>query len=484
MTSRDVRLKHPDRLFIGGEWVAPATSCCFEIVHPGVARITLRVPEAREDDMDRAVAAARAAFDTGPWPQMSLADRSASLLRWADVVQARAEDLAVAYTTEIGAPISVTRQNMAYMADLLRNAVRLAESYDFTQERPALGGKALVTREPVGVVAAIVPWNFPAHLGMIKIAPALMVGCTMVVKPSPEAPLDMILMAECAEEAGLPKGVLSVVQADRDVGDRLIRDPRVDKVSFTGSTAAGRHIGAVCMDRVARVSLELGGKSPAIVLDDIAIEAVIPRLVRLSTLISGQACMALTRILVSQDRAPALEEALAAAYAAIRVGDPFDEATEMGPLASERQRGRVEDYIASGMAQGARIATGGGRPAGLDMGCFVEPTVFTHVTNDMTIAREEIFGPVVSVIRYRDEQEAVALANDTPYGLNAAIFTDDKDSFRLLARQIRSGTVSQNGLGPQINMPFGGYKQSGIGREGSVEAFDLYTEVKTIYQTA
>ncbi|WP_380871624.1 aldehyde dehydrogenase [Sphingomonas sp. DBB INV C78] len=482
MNASDVRLKFADKLYIGGEWVSPATDRRFHIVHPGVADIRLSVPEAREDDIDRAVSAARAAFDTGPWPRMERAERCACLLRWADAIDRRAEDLAIAYTTEVGATIHATRQNMAYMSSLIRHGVKLAEDYAFSVEMLVPGGRAFVTKEPVGVVAAIVPWNFPAHLGLIKMVPALIVGCTMVIKPSPEAPLDMILMAECADEAQFPPGVLSVVQADRDVGDRLVRDPRVDKVSFTGSTAAGRHIGAVCMDRVARVSLELGGKSPAIILDDISLDAVIPRLVRMSTLISGQACMSLTRVFVSQSRAKQFEEALAAAYTAIKVGDPFDEAVEMGPLINERQRERVESFITSGVAQGAQVAAGGGRPKGLDAGCFVEPTVFTGVGNDMKIAREEIFGPVISVIRYRDEAEAVALANDTPYGLNAAIFTDDADRFAALAPRIRAGTVAQNALGPQINMPFGGFKQSGIGREGGVEAFELYTEVKAIYQ--
>ena len=348
MSQAEVRLKHGDKLYIGGEWLSPSTDRRFEIVHPGEADIRLSVPEAREADIDLAVAAAREAFDHGPWPAMSLDERSACMLRWADAIDARAEELAVAYTTEVGATIRATRQNMAYMSSLIRHGVKLAEGFAFTEEMPVLGGTAVVAKEPIGVVAAIVPWNFPAHLGLIKMVPALIVGCAMVIKPSPEAPLDMILMAECADLAGFPKGVLSVVQADRDVGDRLVRDPRVDKVSFTGSTAAGRHIGAVCMDRVARVSLELGGKSPAIVLDDIAVEAVVPRLVRMSTLISGQACMSLTRVLVSQARAPELEAALAAAYAAIKVGDPFDDAMEMGPLINARQRDRVESYIASG----------------------------------------------------------------------------------------------------------------------------------------
>lgn len=480
----DVRLKYPDRLYIGGEWVVPTTDQRFEIVHPATGEVALSVPEAREGDIDRAITVARDAFDNGPWPSMAPAERCACLLRWADAIDARVEDLANGFTTEIGIPISATRYTMSTLSETLRAAVNVAQSYAFTEERPAMGGSALVIREPVGVVAAIVPWNFPAHLGLLKVAPALAVGCTLVVKPSPEAPLDMILLAECAEEAGFPAGVLSILQADRDIGDRLVRDPRIDKVSFTGSTAAGKHIGGVCMDRVARVSLELGGKSAAVILDDVEIPAIVPGLVQMSTLLSGQACMALTRIVVPEQRADEIADALGAAYAGIVLGDPFDPSTQMGPLANARQRERVEGYIAKGKAEGARIVTGGTRPAGLDRGFFIAPTVFAGVSNDMTIAREEIFGPVVSLIPYRSTDEAIAIANDSAYGLNAAIFTQDRHRFRSLASQIRSGTVAQNAIGPQGNLPFGGYKQSGIGREGSREAFDLYTEVKTVYVAA
>lgn len=477
----DVRLKHPDKLFIGGEWVTPATDRRFQIVHPATGEVALSVPQAREVDIDRATAAARQAFDEGPWPHLNASERCACLSRWADAIDQRTEDLANAFTTEVGVPISATRYTMATLSGAIRNAIDIANRYAFIEQRPAQGGTAFVTREPVGVVAAIVPWNFPAHLGVLKIAPALAVGCTLVVKPSPEAPLDLIMLAECAEEVGIPDGVLSIVQADRDVGDRLVRDPRIDKVSFTGSTAAGRHIGAVCMDRVARVSLELGGKSAAIVLDDIDLSDVLPGLLRLSTLLSGQACMALTRVLVSETRIGELAEALGAAYAGIIIGDPFDPATQMGPLANSRQRDRVESYIARGKQEGARLVTGGGRPIGFERGSFIEPTVFADVSNSMAIAREEIFGPVISLIPYRDEEEAVSIANDSPYGLSGAIFTNDQDRFRALARRIRSGTIAQNAMGPQSNLPFGGYKQSGIGREGCIEAFDLYTEIKTTY---
>jgi aldehyde dehydrogenase (NAD+) len=265
------------------------------------------------------------------------------------------------------------------------------------------------------------------------------------------------------------------------VGDRLVRDSRIDKVSFTGSTAAGKHIGAVCMERLARVSLELGGKSAAIVLDDLPVPSIVPTLVAMSTLLNGQACMGLTRILVSRQRQAELVEALAAAYAALKVGDPFSPATQLGPLASPRQRDRVEGYIARGIAEGACIATGGKRPPSLERGYFVQPTVFTNVDPGMTIAQEEIFGPVVSVIAYDDVDHAINIANNSAYGLSGAVFTADREQVLKLARRIRTGTVAQNAIGPQAGQPFGGFKQSGIGREGSVEALDLFTEVKAIY---
>jgi acyl-CoA reductase-like NAD-dependent aldehyde dehydrogenase len=481
MTLQKPQLAHLDKLFIGGEWVEPSTSDTIAVVHPATGEIALRVAEAREADIDRAVAAARDAFDNGPWPRLSPAERANYLRRLADELDKRLEDLALAHTLQIGVPISMTRATATSVPADARAFADFADTYKFEETRAAKGGQALITREPIGVVAAIVPWNLPGHLGMIKICPALVAGCTVVVKPSPEAPLDSLIIAECAEKIGLPKGVLSILPAGREVGDKLIRDPRVDKVSFTGSTAAGKHIGAVCMERVARVSLELGGKSAAIVLDDAPLEQVVPALVGMSTLLNGQACMALTRILVSKKRKAELVEALGAAYASLKVGDPFDPTTHIGPLATKVQRDRVIGYIEKGRAEGAKVVTGGKAPDGLDLGYYVQPTVFADVDTKMTIAQEEIFGPVVSVIAYEDEDDAVRIANDSLYGLNGAVFTPDADRALAIARRIRTGTVAHNAMGPQSCMPFGGYKQSGFGREGSPEGIDLYTEIKTIY---
>lgn len=469
-------LSHSEKLFVGGEWGEPSTDARFKIVNPATGQTTAIVAEAREADMDRAIAAADLAFREGPWPRMSLEERLAVLERWADAIAARTEDLVAAPTAQIGVPTSFARAASGSAVHALQAHIAFARQYRWEEDRPVAGGIARLLRAPVGVVAAIVPWNFPAVLGMNKMAPALAAGCTVIVKPSPEAPLDLLVMAECAADAGFPQGVLSILPADRDVGDRLVRDARIDKVSFTGSTAAGKHIGAVCMERVARVTLELGGKSAAIVLDDCPIDVAVQGIVPLSTLINGQACMGLTRVLVSRARQDELVAALADAYRALTVGDPYDPATRIGPVASPAQAARVARYIEAGKAEGARLVTGGSVE-----GCFVEPTVFADVTSTMTIAREEIFGPVLAVLPYDSIDDAIAIANDSPYGLGGAVFTRDADAALAIARRVRTGTIAQNGLGPQAGMPFGGFKQSGIGREGSPEAFDAYTELQTVY---
>ncbi|SNT08910.1 MULTISPECIES: aldehyde dehydrogenase [unclassified Azospirillum] len=469
-------LSHPDRLFIGGQWVEPSTGASFPITNPASGATMTVIAEAREADIDRAIAAADMAFREGAWPRMAPAERLAVLRRWADAIEARTLDIATAHTAQIGIPISFSRRVAGGAAASLRHMIQAAETYPFEAERPAAGGIARVIREPVGVVAAIVPWNYPSLLAMNKMAPALAAGCTVIVKPSPEAPLDCLILAECAEQAGFPDGVLSLLTAGRDMGERLISDPRIDKVSFTGSTAAGKHIAARCMERVARVTLELGGKSAAILLDDFPIAAAVPMLVGQSTLFNGQACMGLTRVLVSRPRQEELVTALAAAYRSLKTGDPFDEETRIGPVASPVQAARVAAYIEAGKEQGARLITGG-----TVQGCFIEPTLFADVTNEMRIAREEIFGPVLVVLPYDSLDQAIAMANDSPYGLNGAVFTTDQTQAVAIARRIRSGTVAQNGMGPQAGQPFGGFKQSGIGREGSAEALDHYTEIKTIY---
>jgi aldehyde dehydrogenase (NAD+) len=347
--------------------------------------------------------------------------------------------------------------------------------------QPTAGGNfALIVREPVGVVGAIVPWNGPLNIAMQKLAPALLAGCTVVLKASPEAPASAYIVAECAEAVGLPPGVVNVLTADREVSELLVRDPRIDKIAFTGSTAVGRKIGSIMGERIGRYTLELGGKSAAVILDDADLESAASAIAGAACVNSGQVCAALTRLVVSRNRHDAFVEILADKFSKKRVGSAFDESTEMGPLAMSRQRDRVEGYIAAGIEEGAQLVTGGGRPKGLERGYFVEPTVFSNVDNSFTIAREEIFGPVLSVIPAENEQDAVRIANDTIYGLNASVFTPDANKARQIAGRLRSGTVGHNGFRADFGIAFGGFKQSGIGREGGREGLLPYLETKVV----
>jgi aldehyde dehydrogenase (NAD+) len=330
-------------------------------------------------------------------------------------------------------------------------------------------------------VAAITPWNAPLVLLCYKVAAALAAGCTVVAKPSPETPIDAYLLAECMQAAGLPPGVFNVVPAGREVGDYLIRHPGVDKISFTGSTAAGKHIAGVAAQRLTRTSFELGGKSAAVVLPSANVEQMLQSVVPYSMPITGQVCFSLTRILVPRSREQEILDAYTSAVKQVRVGDPFDAATQMGPLAMDRQLQRVRGYIETGKREGARLVLGGGRPQGFSRGYFIEPTVFAGVDSRMTIAQEEIFGPVVSVIAYDTLDEAVDIANGTRYGLHGAVYTSDPEEGFAVARRIRSGSVTVNGLIVDPKMPFGGFKESGLGREGGIEGLDPYFELKTVY---
>ena len=473
-------IARPDDLFIDGAWV-PAGGGRFDVIMPSTEALFGRVGAADADDMARGAAAARRAFDSGPWPRLSHAERAGYLRAIAEGIRRRAADLATIWTSEMGVVHSLAQKLVPTGADVFDSNAALAETFPFEERRvPERGKVGLLVREAVGVVAAIVPWNFPMLLIAWKLAPALLAGCTVVLKASPEAPGTAYVLADIAEAVGLPRGVLNVVTADRDVSELLVRDPAIDKVTFTGSTAAGRRIASLCGERIARCTLELGGKSAALILDDYDLEKAAQAIVGGARVMTGQVCSSLTRMVVTRDRHDAFVEALLTAFAAVRVGDPFDPATDMGPLAMSRQRARVEDYIARGVAEGAMLASGGGRPARCVRGFFVEPTVFARVDNAMTIAREEIFGPVLSVIAADDEADAIRIANDSPYGLNAAVFTDDPDRAYRAARAIRSGTVGQNGSKTDFSIAFGGFKQSGIGREGGTEGLLPFLETKTI----
>jgi aldehyde dehydrogenase (NAD+) len=475
-------IMHPDRFFIGGQWVEPSTASTIAVLNSATEELFETVAEAQAADVDRAVAAAREAFDNGPWPRLEPSERSVYLRKIADHLDARAATHADIWTAESGVLFSLSKARMPGLSQNYRTYAGLGETFPF-QERhvPQNGGTvALLVREPVGVVAAIVPWNGAPGLITSKVAPALIAGCTIVLKASPEAPGSAYLLAEACEAAGLPPGVLNVITADREVSERLVRHPEVDKITFTGSTAAGRRIASICGERIARCTFELGGKSPAVVFDDYDIDTAASTLAARATFLTGQVCSSLTRIVVTQQRHDAMVEALSAKFAAVKVGDPNDPGTQMGPLAMARQRDRVEGYIAKGKSEGAVLATGGGRPAHLNRGFYIEPTVFGRVDNSSTIGREEIFGPVLAVIPAADEAHAMQIANETIYGLNASVFTNDTDRAYTAARRLRSGSVGHNAFRNEQGLAFGGFKQSGLGREGGKEGLMSYLETKVI----
>ncbi|HTK64498.1 MAG TPA: aldehyde dehydrogenase, partial [Pseudonocardia sp.] len=457
-----------------------------DVIDSDTELLYFSVAEAQAPDMDRAVTAAREAFDHGPWPKMSHSERAGHLNAIAEQLDQRADDYNDIWPRESGVVHSIAQFMSMDNPKVFRYYADLADTYPFEEEvtpspSPLPGGDyGLLVREPVGVVGAIIPWNGPLMLIVGKIAPALLAGCTVIVKVSPEAPAAGYLIAEIAEEVGLPAGVVNVVTADREVSELLVTDPRVDKISFTGSTAAGRRIGSIMGGRIGRCTLELGGKSAAVILDDADFGAAAMALAGAECMLSGQVCASLTRIVVPRSHHDEFADALAAAFSAVTVGDPFDAGTQMGPLAMERQRDRVEHYIAKGVEEGAKLITGGGRPKHLERGYYIEPTVFAGVDNSHTIAREEIFGPVLSVIPADDEEHAIEIANDTIYGLNASVFTADTRRAREVGGRLRSGTVGHNNMRMDFGIAFGGYKQSGIGREGGKEGLLPYLEIKTM----
>jgi len=471
-----------DTLWIGGEWVSSDGGGSIEVISPHTEQVIATVPEASTADVDNAVAAARAALESGPWATMEPAGRAEILTDLTGALGARAEDLAQTITAEMGSPIMFSHLGQVgatlMVADYYAN---LAKDFTFEEERQGLMSSVLVRREPVGVVGAIVPWNVPLYVTMLKLAPALAAGATMVLKPAPESPLSAYLLAEALEQVGLPKGVVNVVPAGREVGEHLVRHPGVDKIAFTGSTAAGMKIASICGEQLKRYTLELGGKSAAIILDDADVDTTLDNLLQVAGLMNnGQACVAQTRVLASRAKYDEVVSGLATRMAAVKVGDPAEMDTEVGPLVAERQRDRVEKYIVQGQEEGAEVVVGGGRPAGQDTGWYVEPTLFAKVTNDMRIAQEEIFGPVISAIPFDDVDDAVAIANDSTYGLSGSVWTADAEAGLGIAKRVRTGTFNVNGFMLEPCAPFGGFKQSGVGREGGPEGLAAYLEDKAI----
>jgi betaine-aldehyde dehydrogenase len=472
-----------DRLFIGGDWIAPEGTDTIAVISPSTEEVIARVPDGTEADIDKAVAAARMAFDRGPWPRMSPAERGAILAAVGAQVMAEMNEMAEIITSEMGSPISFSTMGQVLAPSMIFSYYAdLASTFAFDELRTGLlNPNMLVSKEPVGVVGAIAPWNVPLFIAAAKLAPSLAAGCTVVYKPAPETPFDTFRLAEIFADAGLPKGVLSVIPAGREVGEHLVTHPGVDKISFTGSGVGGKRIGGLCGERLKRCTLELGGKSAAIILDDADIASTIPTLLPNAIMNNGQACIAQTRILAPRDRYDEVVDALVAGVSALAVGDPLDPATEVGPVVAERQRARIEGYLESGREEGATIAVGGGRPSGLGKGWYVEPTVFTHVDNKMKIAQEEIFGPVLVVIPYDGDEQAVDIANDSCYGLCGSVWTNDNDRGLGIARQVRTGTYMVNGTVPiDFATPFGGFKESGVGREFGPEGLETFLEKKSI----
>jgi acyl-CoA reductase-like NAD-dependent aldehyde dehydrogenase len=478
----DDRLMYRRELFIGGAWEASAGGERFGVVSPSTEEVVGEVTLASTADADRAVAAAREAFDHGPWPRMTPAERADVLTRAAACLRKREADITAVTVDEMGCAISQAPAGQTgLVAVLFDYYAGLIREFEFERTVVAGARAGLVTNEPVGVVAAIIPWNSPLTLSAWKVAPALAAGCAVVVKPAPEAPLSNFILAEALEEAGVPRGVLSVLPAGRETGEYLVKHPGVDKIAFTGSTGAGRRIMSLCGEQVKRVSLELGGKSAAIVLDDADVPAVLDKIVHGAMHMAGQVCGAHTRILVPRPLYATAVEAAAATAAHITVGDPHDPKTLVGPLVAERQRTRVEGYIALGVAAGARVAAGGGRPADLPRGWYVEPTILADVDNSMRVAREEIFGPVLCLIPYADEDEAVRIANDSPYGLSGGVWADDPARALRVARGVRTGSIAVNGSYPPFPLvPFGGFRESGLGRELGPEGLRGFLEPRSI----
>ena len=476
------------RLYIDGQWVDATSDDAVAVVNPATEEVIAHVPQASVGDVDRAVAAARRAFDEGPWPGMSPRDRSDALVRFVQTVADRRADLVDLIVAEAGSARPIAQ---ALQFDTpLRYATWFAErAASFPYVEPLLPqvsprglGQGAILKEPFGVVAAITPFNFPLYLNLVKVVPALAVGCTVVLKPSPLTPLEAFALGDIADAAGLPPGVLNVVTGDVGASEHLTTHPGVDMVSFTGSDAVGKLIMGQAAQGLKKVLLELGGKSPNIVFAGSNIDKFAASAAFGFTIHAGQGCALPTRIVADRSIYDEIVEKMAAALNKIKLGDPNDAATGMGPLIREAQRERVERYVAAGTAEGARLACGGSRPAGLDQGYFFEPTLFADVQSSMTVAQDEIFGPVGVAIPFDGEDDAVRIANDTRYGLAASVWHPDPVRAFEIAKRIHAGTVSINGGGggPHLWGPFGGYKQSGIGREFGDYGLLEYTQLKTV----
>jgi aldehyde dehydrogenase (NAD+) len=480
------------RLYIDGSWTDSDGDSVLTVLNPATEEVIGTVPEGTVGDVERAVAAARRAFDHGPWPALSTAERAAAMLRFARALERRAQDLIELNILEVGsirswAEFLQVGLPIAHFRDM---AERVMAQFPFEKPMPPTLGATLaqgvVRREPRGVAALVSAYNAPTFLNLMKLAPALAAGCTVVLKPAPTTPLETFLLGEIADEAGLPPGVLNIVTGDVAAGQALTSHPGVDVVSFTGSDAVGRLVYSQAAPTLKKVILELGGKSASIVLPDADLSRVAPSVAQNMTAQAGQGCSLLTRTLVHESRLDELVGLVKSALDTVTVGDPADPATTMGPLISAAQRAKVESLIQAGRDEGAQIAYGGGRPAGLDRGFFIEPTLFVNADNSMTIAQREFFGPVGVVIPFRDEEEAVRLANDSDFGLAGGVWAADPVHAYRLATRIRAGMVYINGggAGSSPHTPFGGYKSSGLGVERGEYGLDEFLLSKSIIWSA
>lgn len=477
---------YTDDFFIGGEWVKSRSGAFVDVVDPATEEIWGRVPTANEEDIDRAVRAASAAFHGTSWRTIGAHARGELMRRLADEFEARSEQLAQILTSENGTPITETRNAGGHGAGLLRYYASLADYVEQSDKRPypdRAGAYTEVKRHPRGVCVLIAPWNFPVALVMIKLAPALIAGCTVVIKPASETPLDLRVLMEAANAAGIPPGVINLVTTTRHEVGALVEHPLVAKVAFTGSTPVGRMLAEQCGRLLRPVTLELGGKSASIILEDADLAQIEPILIRTCLRNTGQTCYNSTRILAPRSRYDEVVDMVAGTVGSTKQGDPFDPATVFGPSASKKQFQTVTDYIRIGQEEGARVATGGsGRPDGLERGYFAKPTVFANVNNKMRVAQEEIFGPVLVVIPFDDEQDAINIANDSPFGLGGTIFTADADHGADVASRIETGSMGVNFFGNNLAAPFGGWKDSGLGMEYGPEGISAYTRLQSIHR--
>jgi acyl-CoA reductase-like NAD-dependent aldehyde dehydrogenase len=477
MTASKPEVKVHDKLYINGRWTAPAARGLLDVINSTTEEVMGRVPEGTPEDADRAVAAARAAFDA--WSSLAVAERAGYLQQIAARLQARQSEVAAIIASEVGMPLPLATAVQAGLPAMVCGSyAKLLSDYKFEEQI----GNSLVVREPVGVVACITPWNYPLHQVVAKVAPALAAGCTVVLKPSEVAPLTAFTLAEICDEVGLPAGVFNLVTGlGAVVGEALVANPDVDMVSFTGSTRAGRRVSELAAQTVKRVALELGGKSASIVLDDADLAKAVRASVNNCYLNSGQTCSAHTRLLVPKDRHDEAARIAGEAAEGFTVGDPREGRAKLGPLVSEAQRERVRNYIRKGVEEGAQLVAGGAEaPEGLEKGYFVRPTVFAGVREQMTIAQEEIFGPVLAIMPYEDEDDAVRIANGTIYGLAGGVWSGDVERAKRVARRLRTGQVDINGGSFNPLAPFGGYKQSGNGRELGRYGLEEYLETKSL----